>query len=200
MKSYVRATGGAKVASSSARAGRASTMALGSFMGDVARVGIAEAARARGIPDISSRNIQAVLSSLINVLSPVGATLEEAAARKSVITTLTEAFQKFGVEEKGIEVLDQLNSEQIRELLEMSVTNYVNERFHQELMSRLEGGEINEKQANRISVEIKAYIAGMVRLDLRGVEPAAFDWRGKDGKALAERIYTKAYGLLGAES
>ena len=193
--SYVKAGGGARISAQAARSGRAATSAIGGFFADVARQGIAQTARERGV-DVSSRNVHSVLTDFIDKLAPIGSTLEQAAARQAVIATLKDVFAKFEVEEKGIEVLDQLGEPEVRIVIECSVAHYLNERLQQMLMSRVEKGSMSEREANRAAVDIRQYVFGLVTLDLSRIDVINTNWNQPEGRQVVDAIYLKAYELL----
>ncbi len=196
-RSYMRASGGPRGASAASRQGRAATARIGGFLADGLRNGFAQAARNLGLQDFVGRDAQFVLASFIDLLAPDGALREGAAARKAVIETMSELFGRFDVETNGLGALDSLDSAGMLELVEVSVTNYVNERFQQELVFRIEQGAISEGDANDLSAEVKGFIASVVRIDLGGIDPMALDWQGPRGTAFVERVYRAAYSLFG---
>lgn len=196
-RSYVAASGGPRGASAASRQGRAATARIGGFLADGLRNGFAQAARNLGLQNFVGRDAQFVLASFIDLLAPVGALREDAAARKAVIETMSELFGRFDVETNGLDALNSLDSAGMLELVEVSVTNYVNERFQQELIFRIEQGAISEVEANGLSAEVKGFIASVVRIDLRGIDPIALDWQGTEGTAFVERVYRAAYSLFG---
>jgi hypothetical protein len=196
LRSYVRASGGAGTAARSARSGRRSTRVLGGFLADGIRRGFAEAVTRLGLGNLLGRDAEFVLAAIIEALAPDGAMREEAIARKATIETLSELFDRYDVEENGLSALDNIDVEAMEEILALSVTNYVNERFQQELVSRIEQGTLSEREANGLSTEIKDFISGITTIDLEGVNLLTLDWNGAEGKRFVERIYQAAYLLL----
>ncbi len=196
-RSYVRASGGPRGAAAASRQGRATTARIGGFLADGLRNGFAQAARNLGLQNFVGRDAQFVLASFIDLLAPDGALREDAAARKAVIETMSELFERFDVEMQGLDALDSLDPAGMLELVQISVTNYVNERFQQELVFRIEQGAISEGEANDLSAEVKGFIASVVRIDLGVIDPMALDWQGPEGTAFVERVYRAAYSLFG---
>lgn len=196
-RSYVSASGGPRGASAASRQGRAATARIGGFLADGLRNGFTQAARNLGLRNFVGRDAQFVLASFIDLLAPIGALREDAAARKAVIDTMSELFERFDVETNGLDALNSLDPAGMLELVEVSVTNYVNERFQQELIFRIEQGAISEVEANGLSAEVKGFIASVVRIDLGGIDPIVLDWQGPEGTAFVERIYRAAYSLFG---
>lgn len=196
---YVKASGGARGATVSSRAGRQATGALASFISDGIKNGFVEAARKRGIPNITSLNVQDAIATLIEIIAPVGAMVEGSITRKAQLETLSDIFEKMEIESKGINALDQLTETDMEFVLRTSIANYINERFQQELINRIEGNKIIPSEANKICNEIKEYIFNVVKLDLHNTSPLRIDWEGSQGKEMIESMYLKAYALLGDE-
>lgn len=195
-RSYVRASGGARSAATAASTGRSSTTRLGGFLADVAQRGFAEAARRLGLQDLAGKSAHSVLASLIDLIVPGAGLREEAAARKAMIETLSELFDRCEVEAAGLEALNSVSSENIGELVELSVANYVNERMQQELVYRVEQGTLDEHEANGVCAELRDFIVSVVRLDFKNVDLANMDWN-TEGKRLIDRAYQSAYSLIG---
>lgn len=196
LSSYVRASGGSRGATRTASAGRASTAALGGFLGAIAGGGVAAAVRALGIATFVGRSAQALLADIVDLLAPAGALMEEAAARKALITTIDDLFREFDVENNGLTALDRMDRAAVERVMLQSVVNYVHERWQQQLVACIERGTVGEADANAMIGEVKEFIAQTVAFDLRGVDVVRVDWRGREGKNLVERIYLAAYGLL----
>lgn len=196
-RSYVRASGGPGGAARTAVAGRRATVRLGGFLGTVSQSGIVRAAEVLGLTSLLGRDAQFVLAAFIDALAPAGALREEAIARKAMIDTLDELFERFDVENKGVQVLDTMSPENIADIIGLSVTNYVNARFQEELVSRIERGAVSERDANVFANQIREYIATNVRLDLQGVDVVRMDWNGTQGRAFIDQQYFRAYDLLG---
>lgn len=194
-RSYVRASGGARTAATAATSGRSTTSRLGGFFADAARIGFVEAARRLGVGDLIGRDVQYVLASLVDLIAPDGALREEAAARKALIETMSDIFERFDVEDNGFESLDTIGVEGMAEIVELSVTNYINERMQQELVFRIEQGTLAEAEANSVCEELRDFISGIVKLDFKGVDLLTMDWN-TDGKRLIDNIYVTAYSLI----
>ena len=199
-RSYVRSSGGARGAAGTAVSGRRSTSGLGSFLGSVAGGGIVQAAAALGLTNLLGRDAQFVLAAFIDLLAPAGDIREEAIARKAVIDTLSELFDRFDVEQRGIEALDNMTGDDVGSIVALSITNYVNARFQQELVNRIERGAVSERDANVFATQIREYIETNVRLDIRGVNVLLIDWNGPEGTAFVDQQYVRAYDLLGGTS
>ncbi len=199
VRSYVSAKGGATKAALTARAGRNATVRLASFIASGIKEGFSEAAKKIGVQNITSRNIHAVLADFIDHLAPVGATIESSIARKALIATITEVFENLQVEKNGINVLDQISNEDMKEIIVSSIANYINEKFQQELINRLEKSKIDAVYANQLSSQIRDYMVGLIKLDMDITDFVNFDWQSPEGIQKIEKFYGQAYALLGEE-
>ena len=198
-RNYVRARGGASTAAITGRSGRKTTARLANFIVSGIKEGFAEAAKKLGIQDITSRNVHSVLADFIDKIAPIGATIENTIARKALIATITEIFEDMEVEKKGIGVLDQIKEEDMQKIIVSSIANYINERFQQELINRLERSKIDADYANQLSMQIRDYIIGLIKLDIGQNNIKNFDWESPEGTKRIQGYYEKAYRLLGEE-
>lgn len=195
MRSYVRARHGATTAARSAVAGRTATARLGGFLAQGIRDGFAAVARRFGI-DHLGRDVQFVLAAFVDLLSPDGAQLDEAAARKAVIETITELFERYDVATNGIEALDHLTEDGMRETITLSIANVIDEKFQQDLASRVEDGRMSERAANELMEHAGDFIRGIVEIDTGTIDILSLDWDSKEGRDLVQQMYETAYSLL----
>jgi hypothetical protein len=197
-KSYAKARGGARTAARASSSGKASTRNIGGFLAGIVRDGVVEAARQFGLGDLLGREASSALAAFIDMLAPAGALLEDAIARAATIETLDELFRRYEVSEQGVTALNSLDADGIKEMVTVSVVNYVNERFQNELINCVERGSLSERAANDLMIEAKHFIVGVVALDFEGVDVVSLNWQGAEGKRFVERIYESAYSLLGS--
>lgn len=198
-RNYVKAKGGANTAAITGRSGRKTTARLANFISTGIREGFTEAAKKLGIQDITSRNVHSVLADFIDKIAPIGATVENSIARKALIATITEVFEDMEIEKKGMGVLDQIKKEDMQKIIISSIANYINERFQQELINRLERSKIDVDYANQLSTQIRDYIIELIKLDIDVNNIDDFDWESPNGTKRVQDYYNKAYRLLGEE-
>jgi hypothetical protein len=170
---------------------------LGRFLAAGLRNGFAQVAQQLGLQNFVGRDAQFVLAAFIDLLAPAGAMREEAIARQAMIDTLSDWFDQLDVIARGFDALDALTPETMADLIILSVANYVNVRFQQELVSRIERGTLPEREANQLAAEAKEFIAEIIQIDFRGVDLVQVDWQGAEGRDLIAGIYETAYSLLG---
>ncbi|HYR28334.1 MAG TPA: Qat anti-phage system associated protein QatB [Thermoanaerobaculia bacterium] len=191
----MRARHGASMAARSAIAGRSATARLGGFLAEGVRDGFAAVARRFGIEHLG-RDVQFVLAAFVDLLAPDGAQLDEAAARKALIDTVNELFERYDVETNGIAALDSLTEDGMRDAMTLSIVHVIDEKFQQDLASRVEDGSMNERDANELMGQAREFIAGIVSIDLGAVDILSVDWDSTDGRDLVQQMYETAYSLL----
>lgn len=194
---YVRAKGGAKSATASTAAGRATTAGLGGFLSGIATGGVVQAAQSLGLQSVVGERAELVLAAVIDAIAPAGTTNDEAIARRAATETLRELFEKFGVEQNGIEALNAMKAADVAEAVELSVSAYVYQRWLFDLSLKIEEYAVSEAEAVRLERDVKVFVKGLVKLKLNGGKAISLDWKGPQGKAFIQEIYETAYGLLG---
>jgi hypothetical protein len=197
---YVSAKGGTKKSASTAAAGRAATARIGNFISDVSARGFTDAARALGLQNTVGQKVDVVLAAVINAIAPPGTNNDDAIARRAASETLREVFEKYGVEESGLDALNAMTPDDVAETIELSVAAYVYQRWLFDLSQRIEQNAVSETDAVRLERDVKTFVAGLVKLKLDGNEALQVDWNGAQGKKFVQDIYEAAYKLLGGTS
>jgi hypothetical protein len=194
---YVSAKGGAKKAASAAAAGRSTTARIGDFISAVVARGFTEAARVLGLQNTVGKKVDAVLAAVINAIAPAGTNNDNAIARRAASETLREIFEKYGVQESGLDALNAMTPADVTDAIELSVAGYVYQRWLFDLSQRIEQNAVSESDAVRLERDVKAYVTGLVKLKLDGKKAIQLDWKGAQGKKFIQDIYEAAYKLLG---
>jgi hypothetical protein len=197
---YVSAKGGAKKASSTATAGRATTARIGNFVSDIASRGFNDAARAIGLESTVGRKVDVVLAEVINAIAPAGTNNDDAIARRAASETLRELFEKHGVEQAGLDALSAMTPADVTDTIELSVAAYVYERWLFDLSQKIEQNAVSEADAVKLERDVKDFVKGLVKLKLNGDQALRLDWKGAEGKEFVQEIYDAAYKLLGGTS
>jgi hypothetical protein len=197
--SYVRSSGGSKSASVSSRAGRRVTSAVVGFFSSISNNGLETTLQKFGLKSFAGKNADSIAGEIIEAIAPIGATIEEAIARNALIATMKDFFDELDLENAGTDVLENLDDSQIGTLIELSISNYINERLQTELLNRVERKSLSEAQANRICKQLKKFISGSIQLDMKNFDLMKVDWQGSEGRKIIENFYRQSYDLLGEE-
>jgi hypothetical protein len=199
LSSYTKSKGGARNASRSARAGRTSTAKLGGFLSNAARGGIRVATDALGLAStIIGMPVALALGAILDVIAPDGATPDDDAARYAINATLDEMYKQFELGEGDLTRLESIDAGTAKELIALSVTSYIYQKFLQDLEYSFEKGNIPEDEVIRLEREVKSYIQEKVKQELiqQDIDVLTINWSGAQGRQFCEDIYSQAYSLL----
>lgn len=197
-RNFVRAQGGARRAVSRSRQGVRTASNLGGFLGGVATTGSSATAQRWGLRYVG-RNVQALLTALVDALAPAGTYDEDAVARLALGETLEQLFEKCDVREGGLEALESLDLNGVKETMEAYVASYINHRLMQVLGQRIEENAISPEDAYARERGVKGYVVERVKLAFTRTRVEELDWNEPAAGVVVETIFREAYELLGVE-
>lgn len=197
LRQYVRARGGASNASKAATTGKRTTKSLGGFLAGVARQGVRATFEAIGLGHLIGRPLVEVVASVIDLIAPVGATLDEAISRRAANATLKEIISIYNLED-NFQNLDNITADGVREAIVISVGNHIYERFLLLVQKALEQAEINKKDVLRVERQTKTYIRRRLQIDLSEFDVLNLDWNSGQGKQIIDQVFLEAHEILEA--
>ena len=183
---YVRAKGGSRRATSSATSGRSTSRNIGNFLASAVQSGIRQAFESVGLRDTVGQSSERVLARLVDVLAPVGATKEEAAARSATIEALEYLYEEVIGEEGDLAALEQMDRQTIEATIKRSVSGYIYNRWLDELGLSIEKGAVTEVAAIQLERDVKKYVESCVSLELAEKSPLDIDWAGREGRQIID--------------
>ena len=191
VRDYVRSgTGGSKnavrrMASSRAAAGNA----LGVFRG-IQRDGMQETLRRLNLQKLSGGSVQDIFTGLTEVVCLDGGSIDEAIARDAWLETIAQ------LDQLGIDNLEVLSEEQIRELFLAFVAHSIEARLYQEI--GVNGFKLSEDLDNIESFdeEFRDYIERSVRDSFSGDISTLSNMSDNDIRQVVDKTYLEAWELL----
>lgn len=141
------------------------------------------------------RDAQFVLATLVDLLAPEGAMLDEAAARAAATETLAELFERCDVNANGLTALDALTAEDLQDVMLISVANSINEQMELDLMRNIERGTLTEARANEVMSELRDFVRGIVAYDFQGINLLTLNW-AEEGRKMVDDIYRSVYSIM----
>ncbi len=191
-----RGRGGQKKArggrSQAARVGQS----LGSFAGRVSEVGLATALREFDLADLVGRPAREVANAIVDRLAGPGSTMDASLAR----IALNRLWQELLATAKTFEDVERIlqaavGQVRVSGLLVQYYGHYLYERFardhYEELISN-----IGREKARRSFDSIRRTIFASLRAKIAGRNPSDIDWRGKEGRQLADRILKETLDIF----
>lgn len=186
VSNYVKAYGGAKSASRTAKSGIATVINIGQFINNVSSQGFTEALEKYKI-DPTDKSAKDVLSELINYLAPSPITKDDSIARKALIVTMELLYEL--LEKENLEI-DKINNTTLNFIVPKYVECYIYERIINDLGSRIETASLNSTQAIKIEQEIKDYINAKVDIAFKGKDFEKMSFSKNEVESLYNQCYT----------
>lgn len=200
----VRAMGGPRGATRASGAGRSTARGLGGFLAAAAAGGVAAAAAQFGLAEYLGRGARVFLTRLVDTLGPDGALTEDVVARAALTATVEELEDRLDLDAAGLEALDSLTPEMIRDALVSFVTHYVYERLLAALANQIATRALDPARVRQVEREAWRYLEEAVRADLPDRLPmlrnpqalVATRWDGAAGQAFVDRLFAECYAVV----
>lgn len=192
ISTYVKAHGGAKNASKSARSGVGTTINIGGFIANVSSQGFVDALESCNI-EYENKSIEDILTQLINYLAPAPITKEDSIARKALINTMEQLYEILDAERLN---LNDINADTLNFLIPTYIEFYIYERLMSDLGSRIETADIDSKQAVVIENNLKDYINAKVEIAFKGKDFTKIEFTKKEVESLYNQCYTVMEDML----
>lgn len=192
VSNYVKAHGGSKTASKTARSGVITISNIGSFINNVSSNGFTETLESYKI-EYQDKSAKDVLNELINYLAPSPITKEDSIARKALIVTMEKLYEL--LDEGGLNI-DNIDSNTFEFIIPKYVESYIYERLINDLGSRLESNSENSKHAIKIEQDIKEYINSKVEIAFKGKDFSTMTYTKKEIESLFNQCYTIMEDML----
>ena len=191
VRDYVRSgTGGSanavrRMAPSRAAAGRA----LGVFRG-LQRVGMQKTLRRLNLQNLSGGNVQDIFTGLTEVVCQDGGSIDEAIARDAWLETIAE------LDQFGIDNLDLVTDEQVRELFLTFTAHSIEARLFQEI--GVNGFKLSDDldDIEAFDQQFRSYIERSVRDSFSGDMSQLSDMSDDDIRQVVDTTYLEAWELL----
>ncbi len=195
LSSYVRAYGGSKKVASSAKAGKTAAIKLGGFLSGISQQGVQKTFDKYGI-EYEGKNIEEVLSEIVNKIAPSGNTKEDAVARNVIIDVIDALYDEIENSDDDLDALENLDDNSFNHLMQKYISSYIFQRFLNDLESRFEKNAENTGSALQIENDIKEYISGVVDNKLKGQNFAKYDYFSTTIHGVIENIYIECYEVI----
>lgn len=192
ISNYVKAYGGAKTASKTAKSGVRTVLSLGSFINNVSSQGFTQTLENYNI-DYKDKSAKDVLSELINHLAPSPITKEDSIARKALVVTMEILYEL--IDNENLEI-DKINNETFNFIIPKYIECYIYERIINDLGSRIEIASSNSYQAIKIEQEIKDYINSKVDIAFKGKNFEKMSFTKNEVESLYNQCYTIMENML----
>lgn len=195
LSDYVKAYGGSRNAAKSAKSAIRTTINIGAFFGGVSKKGISQVLKEFQIPT-EGRKPKEILNDIVNILAPTPDLNDDSVARKALINTMSIIYEKFDDEKQDITLLDSIDSDISKMLVEKYIETFIYERLTHDVGSRIEKKAENSAAAAKIEQELKDYIETKVSTTLKDKPLSIINSETKNIHVLVEELYQQCYKVL----
>ncbi|MDR2410653.1 MAG: hypothetical protein LBE13_21425, partial [Bacteroidales bacterium] len=192
---YVKGHGGSGNAAKSAKSAIKTTINIGDFFWGVSKKGISQVLEEYQIPT-ERRKPKEILNGIVNILAPTPDLNDDSVARKALINTMSIIYEKFDNENQNITLLDSIDSDISKMLIEKYIETFIYERLIHDVGSRIEKKSENSATAAKIEKELKEYIETKVSTTLKNKPLSMINSGTKNVHVLVEELYQQCYKVL----
>ncbi len=195
LSDYVKGHGGSRNAAKSAKSAIRTTISIGDFFGGVSKKGILQVLKEYQIPT-EGRKPKEILNDIVSVLAPTPDLNDDSVARKALINTMSIIYEKFDDEKQDITLLDSIDPDISKMLVEKYIETFIYERLIHDVGSRIEKKAENSAAAAKIEKELKDYIETKVSTTLKDKPLSIINSETKNVLVLVEELYQQCYKVL----
>lgn len=172
--------------------------ALGRFAARVGEVGLAETLREFDLEELVGRPAEEVTSGIVERLCGPGTTMDVVIAQVALNRLHEELLRGTRTfEEVALRLQEAMAAQRVGGLVMQFYGHYIHEKFSRDFYERLVQRVGGEKA--RASVEsIRHTIFTSLRAKVGGREAGTVDWRGPEGRRLADTILDETFAIFGA--
>ncbi len=195
LRNYVKASGGAKASANGAVSGRSSNIRLGQFLSGIVSEGIIKTLERLKI-EYSGKSAEALMSEMVNVISPSSNTKEDIVAKNATIQALSQLYEYITENDMDINSIDNMNDEMFNEVMSSFVSNYIFEKMLNDLQSRFEKYAEDSQSALEKEKELEEYIKESVNVKLNKVTFNKLNYNDSSIDSIINKIYIECYEVL----
>lgn len=195
LSDYVKGHGGSRNAAKSAKSAIRTTINIGDLFEGVSKKGILQVLKEFQIPT-EGRKPKEILNDIVNILAPTPDLNDDSVARKALIITMSIIYEKFDDEKQDITLLDSIDPDISKILVEKYIETFIYERLIHDVGSRIEKKAENSAAAAKIEQELKDYIETKVSTTLKDKPLSIINSETKNVHVLVDELYQQCYKVL----
>lgn len=192
VSNHIKAYGGSKAASKTAKAGLSTVIRLGNFSNKASASSFKNVLEEYKI-DYENKSPREVLNELTNHLAPVPITKDDSIARKALIVTLEYIYEMFDDENLDYDTID---SNVLNLMIPKFIENYIYERIINDLGSRIEKNSKSPQDAMNLESELKEYINAKIEIAFKGKDFTKINFNDSSTKDEVESMLNQCYTLM----
>ncbi|WP_417876097.1 Qat anti-phage system associated protein QatB [Winogradskyella sediminis] len=192
VSNHIKAYGGAKAASKTAKSGVGTVIGLGNFANKVNSSSFRTTLEEYNI-DYKDKSPREVLNELTNLIAPVPITKDDSIARKALILTLEYIYEM--LDEENMDY-DSIDKNAFNLMIPKFIENYIYERIINDLGSRIELNSDTPQEAMSLETELKEYINAKVEIAFKGKDFSKINFNDATTQNKVESLINQCYTLM----
>jgi len=195
-KAYINNLGGVRNAVRGSRAGISSGAVYANFLNSISERGFTQTLTEYGLSDCIGKSTEEVFARIADRISPAGDTNEDAIARKALLASLEVLYEKYIEGNGDITALNNEKENDLKEAVIEYISSYIFYKWLYELGLAIENKQIDESKAMHLEGEIKEFIHGEVKVELKRKDITKIDFGTGEGKKIIENIFEQSYTTI----
>lgn len=196
VKNYIKAQGGSKNAAQKSQAGIKSTINLGQFFSNIKQNGLDKTFKDLNI-EYRGKDIQEILSELVNVISFSSDKNEDIVAKEATIETLSDLYSFIEENNMDILCLESIDDEIFDVLMCNYMSSYIWKKILNDLESRFEEYSNDSNKSIEMENEFKEYIKNTVDIKYSELKLNISNFSDNTIKNTINLLYSECYDVLG---
>ncbi len=192
ISNHIKAYGGSKAASKTAKAGINTVIGLGNFSNKASTSSFKSVLEEYKI-DYENKSPREVLNELTNHIAPVPITKDDSIARKALIVTLEYIYEI--LDDDNLDY-DSIDSTTFNLMIPKFIENYIYERIINDLGSRIEENSKSPQEAMNLEADLKDYINAKVESAFKGKDFSQINFNDSATKDKVESLLNQCYTLM----
>lgn len=195
-REYVKVSGGGGNAAKSAISGKRVATRFGTFINDVRSKGIQEALSNLGLTQYAGESTEFILAKVADMLAPPGGLSEESIARSALLETLGTICLKLDTDSQDVSLLEKLDAENMALVIIDYISNYIYQRWLQELGFTIEKKDVSESFLIKTEKEAKKLIYNSLKVETKAINLLKTNFSKGSGKRIIDNVFSQAYILI----
>lgn len=196
INSYIKASGGANKITQNSKMGIRATANLGHFLFSIRQNGVSKTFKEFNI-DFKEKNVEEILSQLVNVISFSSNKKEDIVAKDATIETLSDLYSFIEENDLNILCLDNIDEDMFDILICKYISCYIFGKILNDLESRFERYACDANKAIEIEEEFKLYIKNTVDTTYDNLKINIDEFSNSNIMTLVNDVYLECYEVLG---
>lgn len=196
VRNYIKASGGAQNITQNSKSGIKSTVNLGQLFYNIKQNGLEKTFRDLNL-EYKNKDINEVLSELVNIISYSSNSKEEIVAKDATIETLSEIYSFIEENDMDIYCLESMNEEVFDEIMRKYISSYIWGRMLNDLESRFEQYSSDPNKSIEIECEFKDYIKSTVDVTYNELKVNINSFNNANINEVINSLYFECYDVLG---